>query len=243
MACKKIWTKMKLKITRDQIGLMVGKKGAVLFGDIQSPAREEYMEKVNEEGKVKMTYPNTNFKVEFPSENPKDSNVYVRWTCPRIIQKSDTMDRKVFDMIVKKHILKVQNRILEIDEPKSKVIKYEKTFRVRASTERRRVGMFIGNGGENVNKLKTSIKDALSLTSRVWIDILEDGDDEIEYMYDFDDDTDDSAWFTVKFNYVEEESVSDAEVESILEGFFEEFDEDEDDEELLEDDDELMGDW
>ena len=243
MACKKIWTKMKLKITRDQIGLMVGKKGAVLFGDIQSPAREEYMEKVNEEGKVKMTYPNTNFKVEFPSENPKDSNVYVRWTCPRIIQKSDTMDRKVFDMIVKKHILKVQNRILEIDESKSKVIKYEKTFRVRASTERRRVGMFIGNGGENVNKLKTSIKDALSLTSRVWIDILEDGDDEIEYMYDFDDDTDDSAWFTVKFNYVEEESVSDAEVESILEGFFEEFDEDEDDEELLEDDDELMGDW
>ena len=243
MASKKIWTKMKLKITRDQIGLMVGKKGAVLFGDIQSPAREEYMEKVNEEGKIKLSYPNTNFKVEFPSETSKDSNVYVRWTCPRIIQKSDTMDRKVFDMIVKKHVLKLQSRILEIDESKSKMVKYEKTFRIRASTERRRVGMFIGNGGENVNKLKTTIRDTLSLKGRVWIDILEDGDDEIEYMYDFDDDTDDSAWFTVKFNYVEEESISDAEVEGILNDFLEEFDEDEDDEELLEDDDELMGDW
>jgi hypothetical protein len=242
MASKKLWTKMKLKITRDQIGLMVGKKGAVLFGDIQSPAREEYMEKVNKEGKIKLSYPNTNFKVEFPSETSKDSNVYVRWTCPHIIQKSDTMDRKVFDMIVKKHILKVQSRILEIDESKSKTVKYEKTFRVQASTENRRVGMFIGNGGENVNKLKTSIKDALGVTGRVWVDILEDGD-EIEYMYHFDDDTDDSAWFTVKFNYVEEESVSDAEVESILTNFLEEFGEDEDDEELLEDDDELIGDW
>ena len=91
--------------------------------------------------------------------------------------------------------------------------------------------------------LKTTIRDTLSLKGRVWIDILEDGDDEIEYMYDFDDDTDDSAWFTVKFNYVEEESISDAEVEGILNDFLEEFDEDEDDEELLEDDDELMGDW
>ena len=249
MASKKIWTKMKLKISRDQIGLMVGKKGAVLFGDIQSPAREEYMEKVNEEGKIKLSYPNSNFKVEFPPENPKDSNVYVRWTCPRIIQKSDTMDRKVFDMIVKKHILKVQSRILEIDESKSKMVKYEKTFRIRACTERRRVGMFIGNGGENVNKLKKTVRDTLGLKGRVWIDILEDGDDEIEYddeikyMYDFDDDTDDSAWFTVKFNYIEEETVSDAEIEKILNDFLEEFGEDEDDEELLDDDDELMGDW
>lgn len=241
MASKKIWTKMKLNITRDQIGLLVGKKGTVLFGDIQSPAREEYMKKVNEEGKIKLTYPNTNFKVEFPSETSKDSNVYVRWTCPRIIQKSDTMDRKVFDMIVKKHVLKVQSRILEIDESKSKMVKYEKTFRIRACTERRRVGMFIGNGGENVDKLKTSIKDILSLTSRVWIDILEDGDDEIEYMYDFDDDTDDSAWFTVKFNYIEDESINNAEVESIIEKFLDEFEDDEDDEELL--DEEMIGEW
>ena len=240
MSSKSIWRKMKLKIGRDQIGLMVGKKGAVLFGDIQSPAREEYMEKVNEEGKIKISYPNTNFKVEFPPENPKDSNVYVRWSCPRIIQKSDTMDRKVFDMIVMKHILTVQSRILEIDESKSKSVKYEKTFRIQASSERRRVGMFIGNGGENVNKLKTSIKDTLDLTSRVWVDILEEGDDEIECMYEFDDDTDDSAWFTVKFNYVEEESVSDAEVEVILSEFLQEFDEDEDDELL---DEEILGEW
>jgi hypothetical protein len=234
---------MKLKISRDQIGLMVGKKGAVLFGDIQSPAREEYMEKVNEEGKIKITYPNTNFKVEFLPENPKDSNVYVKWTSPRIIQKSDTMDRKVFDKIVMKYILTVQSRILEIDESKSKMIKYENTFRVQASTERRRVGMFIGNGGENVNKLKKSVKDSLNLNGRVWIDILEDGDDEIECMYEFDDDTDDSAWFTVKFNYLEEESVSDAEVEVILSEFLQEFDEEEDDVELLDEDEVMMGDW
>jgi hypothetical protein len=234
---------MKLKISRDQIGLMVGKKGAVLFGDIQSPAREEYMEKVNEEGKIKITYPNTNFKVEFLPENPKDSNVYVKWTSPRIIQKSDTMDRKVFDKIVMKYILTVQSRILEIDESKSKMIKYENTFRVQASTERHRVGMFIGNGGENVNKLKKSVKDSLNLNGRVWIDILEDGDDEIECMYEFDDDTDDSAWFTVKFNYLEEESVSDAEVEVILSEFLQEFDEEEDDVELLDEDEVMMGDW
>ena len=234
---------MKLKISRGQIGLMVGKKGAVLFGDIQSPAREEYMEKVNEEGKIKITYPNTNFKVEFLPENPKDSNVYVKWTSPRIIQKSDTMDRKVFDKIVMKYILTVQSRILEIDESKSKMVKYENTFRVQASTERRRVGMFIGNGGENVNKLKKSVKDSLNLNGRVWIDILEDGDDEIECMYEFDDDTDDSAWFTVKFNYLEEESVSDAEVEVILSEFLQEFDEEEDDVELLDEDEVMMGDW
>ena len=243
MSSKNIWKKMKLKISRDQIGLMVGKKGAVLFGDIQSPAREEYMEKVNEEGKIKITYPNTNFKVEFLPENPKDSNVYVKWTSPRIIQKSDTMDRKVFDKIVMKYILTVQSRILEIDESKSKMIKYENTFRVQASTERRRVGMFIGNGGENVNKLKKSVKDSLNLNGRVWIDILEDGDDEIECMYEFDDDTDDSAWFTVKFNYLEEESVSDAEVEVILSEFLQEFDEEEDDVELLDEDEVMMGDW
>ena len=243
MSSKNIWRKMKLKISRDQIGLMVGKKGAVLFGDIQSPAREEYMEKVNEEGKIKITYPNTNFKVEFLPENPKDSNVYVKWTSPRIIQKSDTMDRKVFDKIVMKYILTVQSRILEIDESKSKMIKYENTFRVQASTERHRVGMFIGNGGENVNKLKKSVKDSLNLNGRVWIDILEDGDDEIECMYEFDDDTDDSAWFTVKFNYLEEESVSDAEVEVILSEFLQEFDEEEDDVELLDEDEVMMGDW
>ena len=241
MSSKKVWTKMKLKINREQIGLMVGKKGVVLFGDIQTPAREEYMEKVNEEVELKIKYVNTNFKVEFPPENPKDSNVYVRWTCPRMIQRSDTMDRKVFDMIVMNHIVKVQNRILELNESKSKIIKYDKTFRVSASRDLHRVGMFIGNGGENVNKLKSSMKEVLGLTSRVWIDIFEEGDEEIVSMYEFDDDTDDSAWFTVKFNYLEDESISDAEVESIIEKFLDEFEDDEDDEELL--DEEMIGEW
>ena len=72
------------------------------------------------------------------------------------------------------------------------------------------------------------------------MDILEEGDDEIGFMYDFDDDTDDSAWFTVKFNYSNEDSINDAEVESILVEFLEGFDEEED-EELL--DEELIGEW
>ena len=184
---------------------------------------------------VKITYPNTNFKMEFP---PDEKKAYVRWTCPRIIHKTDTMDRKSFDMIVLKHIRKVESRILgKVD---ANIIKYEKTFRIRACTERHRVGMFIGNGGENVNKLKTTIQETLKLSGRIWIDILEEGDDEIGFMYDFDDDTDDSAWFTVKFNYSNEDSINDAEVESILVEFLEGFDEEED-EELL--DEELIGEW
>ena len=98
---------------------MVGKRGAVLFGDIQSPAREEYMKLLETEG-VKITYPNTNFKMEFP---PDEKKAYVRWTCPRIIHKTDTMDRKSFDMIVLKHIRKVESRILgKVD---ANIIKYE----------------------------------------------------------------------------------------------------------------------
>jgi hypothetical protein len=236
----KTWTKIKLKIGRDQIGLMVGKKGAVLFGDIQSPAIEEYLEKVNEDGKMKISKFNTKFTVEFPKENkdPEDTKVYVRWTCPLIIQKSDTMDRSVFDKIVQKHILKVQSRILNL----KKMVKYEKTFRVRAYYEyagTRRCSMFIGNEGENVNKLKKDIKDILGLKGLVWVNIDADGDEEIKYLFDFDseEDTDDSAFFTIKFSYLEEESVSDAEIEKILidfiEGFYEAEATDSDDESIL----------
>ena len=231
----KMWSKVALKINPNQIGLMVGKKGAVLFGDIQSPAREEYMKLLEDQG-TKITYPNTNFKVEFP---PDEKKAFVRWTCPRIIHKTDTMDRKSFDMIVLKHIRSVEARILgNLD---TNTIKYEKTFRIRASTERHRVGMFIGNSGENVNKLKSTIRETFHLEGRVWIDILEEGDDEIQYMCDYDDDTDDSAWFTIKFSYLKEQVINDAEIESIIEEFINHFDEDED-EELL-DDDEMIGEW
>lgn len=240
MSTKKMWSKIQLKITSDQVGLMVGKRGAVLFGDIQTPSREEYL-KFLEENEISITYPNTNFKVEFPSSD--DKKVYIRWTCPRIIHSNDTLDRKAFDRIVVKHIKKVQSRILSVDEAKSNIVKYEKTFRVRACSERRRVGMFIGNGGENVNRLKKSVKETLKLKGRVWIDILEEGDEDDVYMdYEFDDDTDDSAWFTVKFNYPEEESITHVEVESIIEKFLKDFDEDSDDEELL-DDDEMISEW
>lgn len=241
MSSKKMWSKIELKITSDQIGLMVGKRGTVLFSEIQTPSREEYMKLINEEGEIKLTYPNTNFKVEFPSEHKK---VYIRWTCPKIIHTKDTLDRKTFDRIVVKHIKKVESRILDVSKAQSNIVKYENTFRVRACSERRRVGMFIGNGGENVNRLKTSIQETFKIKSRVWIDILEDGDEDDEYMnYEFDDDTDDSAWFTVRFNYLEDESISDAEVESVIETFLKSLeDEDEDDEELL-DDEEMVGEW
>ena len=241
MASKKTtWVKVALKIRRDQIGLMVGKNGSVLFGDIQTPVREEYMKYVNEkkETKDQIKYPSTNFKMEFPEENPKDTKVYVRWNYPQIIKKTDSESRKVFNQIVLKHLSKIQSRILEI----STSHQYKKTFRVRASTEYRRVGMFIGNGGENVNKLKTSLKDTLGLTGRIWIDIHEEGDDELEYMFDFDDDTDDSAWFSVKFNYLEDNPINDAEVESIIEEFLDGF-KDEDDELLVDDDEELISEW
>ena len=240
MASKSTWVKVSLKIRRDQIGLMVGKRGAVLFGDIQTPVREEFMKYVNEkvETKDQIKYPNTNFKMEFPEENPKDTKVYVRWNYPHIIKKTDTETRKVFNQIVLKHLSKIQTRILEI----STSHQYKKTFRVRASTEYRRVGMFIGNGGENVNKLKKMFTETLGLTSRIWVDILEEGDDEIEYMYDFDDDTDDSAWFNVRFNYLEDNPINDAEVESIIEEFLDGL-KDEGDELLDDDDEELIGEW
>ena len=241
MASKTTWVKVALKIRRDQIGLMVGKRGAVLFGDIQTPVREEYMKYVNEKAKKedKINYPSTNFKMEFPGEDPKDTKVYVRWSYPHIIKKSDAEVRKVFNQLVLKNLSKIQSRILEI----SASHQFKKTFRVRASTEHRRVGMFIGNGGENVNKLKTKIKDTLGLTGRVWVDILEEGDDEIEYMYHFDDDTDDSAWFSVKFNYLEDNPVNEAEVESMIEEFLSDFEDEEDEELLGDEDEEILGEW
>lgn len=246
MSGKKTWVKYQLKIPRNLIGLMIGSEGAILFGDIQTPACEDYMEEMKKQGK-KINLTSKMFQIDFPSEKPGDENVYARWTCPIAIQKSKDMDRKIFNKFVMKHIIKVQSRILEMDEKKNKIKKYENTFRIRASTERRRVGMFIGNKGENVNTLKQSIKDAFSLKYLPRIFIREEGDD-IEYMYDFDDDTDDSAWFTIIFNYLEEESISDAEVESELYSFLEDFDKEDEEEEKEEEeevilDDELIGEW